>query len=103
VAEIARSYEMEIMSCAEESYLRSFGIHPGKYIDDQMIGRVFGIDVSHIKDPSQRSGCGCVLSKDIGMYDTCLFGCRYCCATTSFARAWANHVRHDPEAPSIFS
>jgi hypothetical protein len=103
LAAIARSRQMEMVSCAEESDLRSFGIQPGKCIDDRLIGRIFGIDVSHTKDPGQRSACGCVVSKDIGMYDTCLFGCRYCYATTSFARARENHARHDPEAPSIFS
>jgi DNA repair photolyase len=57
----------------------------------------------HTKDPGQRSACGCVVSKDIGMYDSCLFGCQYCYATTSFARARANFSRHDPEAPFLYS
>jgi hypothetical protein len=100
---IAQSHNMEMVSCAEEIDLRPYGIFPGKCIDDRLIGRMFGLDVSHSKDPGQRNACGCVVSKDIGMYDACLFGCRYCYATTSFGRARANYLRHDPEAPSIYS
>ena len=102
LAEIAHIHQMEMLSCAEESDFRPFGILPGKCVDDQLIGRLFGIDVSHTKDPGQRSACGCVVSKDIGMYDSCLFGCRYCYATTSFARARSNFLHHDPEAPSLY-
>lgn len=98
---IARSHQMEIVCCAEEMDLAPFGIHPGKCVDDDYIRRVFGLEVSHTKDPGQRTACGCVVSKDIGMYDSCLFGCRYCYATTSFSRARANYLRHDPDAPSL--
>jgi len=61
---------------------------------------LFNIDASHVKDPGQRKACGCVVSKDIGMYDSCLFGCQYCYATTSFTRAHSNHARHDPRSPT---
>jgi hypothetical protein len=103
LAEIARANHMEIQSCAEEFDLRPYGIRPGKCVDDEYIQRVFGLEVTHSKDPSQRKACGCVISKDIGMYDSCLFGCRYCYATTSFERARANYRRHDPDGPAIYS
>ncbi|MGN0915054.1 MAG: DUF1848 domain-containing protein [Succinivibrio sp.] len=35
------------------------------------------------KDKGQRAECGCVESKDIGMYDTCSHNCVYCYANTS--------------------
>jgi hypothetical protein len=95
--------EMEVVSCAEELDLQSFGICPGKCIDDETISQVFGLDVTHLKDPGQRKACGCVVSKDIGMYDTCLFGCRYCYATSSFERARINYQRHDPRLPSLLA
>lgn len=101
LSQIAASRGMQIFSCASEQDLRPFGIQPGKCIDDQLLQQLFNIDVSHIKDPGQRKACGCVVSKDIGAYDSCLFGCQYCYATTSFARARRNHARHDPGAPSL--
>ncbi len=94
---------MDIQTCAEAPGLASHGIPPGKCIDDGLIRRVFGLDVTHLKDPSQRSDCGCVASRDIGMYDTCLFGCIYCYATTRLDRARERHGNHDPASPSLAS
>jgi hypothetical protein len=92
---------MEIVSCAEELDLKPYGILPGKCVDDEYIAEVFGLDVAHAKDPGQRKACGCVISKDIGMYDSCLFGCRYCYATSSFERARERYNQHDPNSPSL--
>jgi len=98
---IAAENEMEMVSCAEELDLQPFEVRPGKCIDDDTISEVFGLEVTHLKDPGQRKACGCVASKDIGMYDTCLFGCRYCYATRSFERARINYQKHDPDSPSL--
>jgi hypothetical protein len=98
---IAGENGMHIVSCAETIDLRPYGVRPGKCVDDEYIQRVFGLQVTSQKDPSQREACGCVVSRDIGMYETCLFGCQYCYATTSFERARINYDRHDPHSPSL--
>jgi hypothetical protein len=92
---------MDLFSCAETRDLQVYGIRPGKCIDDDYIRDVFGLEVSHRKDPSQRAACGCVVSRDIGIYETCLFGCQYCYATGSFERARLNYQAHDPRSPSL--
>jgi hypothetical protein len=101
LAATAAENQMEIVSCAEEIDLACYGIRPGRCIDHELIQRVFGREVSAAKDPSQRKACGCVLSRDIGMYDSCLFGCQYCYATGSFESAKENYGRHDPRSPSL--
>ncbi len=101
IAQIARANDMEIFSCSEERDLTPYGISPGKCIDDDYIQATFGIEVGHKKDPGQRAACGCVVSKDIGMYDTCVFGCQYCYATGNFERSKENLESHKPESPSI--
>ena len=93
---------MEIVSCAEAIDLTPYGIRPGKCVDDAWIRRVFGLTVTEQKDPSQRDACGCVTSRDIGMYDACLFGCQYCYATSSFELARQNYAAHDPHSPSLW-
>jgi hypothetical protein len=97
----ATENRMQIFSCAETIDLQPYGVQPGKCVDDAYIKKVFDLDVTHGKDPSQREACGCVASRDIGMYESCLFGCQYCYATTSFERARANYDRHDPNSPSL--
>jgi hypothetical protein len=92
---------MQLQSCAEELDLAIYGICPGKCIDDEYIQTTFGIEVGHQKDPGQRKACGCVVSRDIGMYESCLFGCQYCYATGNFERARENHRQHEPQSPSL--
>ena len=101
MAKSAAANGMEVFSCAEELNLRGYGILPGKCVDDDYIEQVFGLNVIHTKDPNQRKFCGCVLSKDIGMYDSCLFGCSYCYATMDFKRSKERHAQHDPNSPSL--
>ena len=101
LARLARDHGLEIQSCTEEMDLAAAGIEPGKCIDDRLIRQLFGIDVSHKKDKGQRRACGCIESRDIGMYDSCLFGCAYCYATRSFDMARTHHAAHDPSSESL--
>jgi hypothetical protein len=100
---IASARGMELTSCAEEITLSHLGIKPGKCIDDEYIRAVFDIEVTHKKDKGQREACGCVESRDIGVYDTCILGCKYCYATSSFEKALINYQKHDKDAPSLIN
>lgn len=101
LAACAAACGMEIVSCAEEIDLTPFGVLPGKCIDDRVIAQAFGVNVAATKDPGQRKACGCIVSRDIGVYDSCLFGCRYCYATKNFEQARANFEKHHPDSPSL--
>jgi hypothetical protein len=92
---------MEIFSCAEECDLSPFGVHTGSCIDSRLIQQLFEVNLSAGKDTNQRKGCGCTISKDIGSYDSCLFQCTYCYATTSFPLAQTRHARHDPDGEKL--
>ena len=100
---IASVRGMELTSCAEEINLSHLEIKHGKCIDDEYIRKAFNIDVTHKKDNCQRDACGCVESRDIGVYDTCILGCRYCYATSSFDEALNNYQEHDKDAPSLIN
>ncbi|WP_155483727.1 DUF1848 family protein, partial [Vibrio campbellii] len=75
-SKIAKENSLVVETCAEDIDLNKFNIHHGKCIDDNLISRIFGFDLSSTKDKSQRKACGCVVSRDIGMYETCLHGCQ---------------------------
>jgi len=103
IVNIAGNNGIEIKSCASKIDLTGFGIPAGKCIDENYISKIFGESLDFKKDPSQRKNCNCVSSKDIGMYDSCIYGCRYCYATTSFERAKINYKNHDPDSRSLLS
>ncbi len=101
LAQIADKNNMEIQSCALKKNLGKFGILPGKCIDYDYISKIFGIKLELKKDPFQRKECGCIASKDIGMYNSCLYECQYCYATGSFEKAGINYRNHDSSSSSL--
>lgn len=54
----------------------------------------YAIRTKSNKDKGQRQFCGCIISKDIGQYDTCPHLCEYCYANNSKQVALANWQRH---------
>lgn len=46
------------------------------------------------KDRGQRQFCGCIVSKDIGQYNTCPHLCEYCYANTNKKAAYVNYKSH---------
>ncbi|MCC6345845.1 MAG: DUF1848 domain-containing protein [Nitrospirales bacterium] len=101
LAGIARTCPMEISSCADARDLSPLGIRPGKCVDDALIQELFGVTASPAKDKGQRKECGCVQSRDIGEYSTCLHGCVYCYATANREEARRKALRHNPESPFL--
>lgn len=85
----AAAHGMSMASCAEKIDLRPYGVQPGRCVDPDLMGRLFGIEVPAGKDPGQRPLCGCAPSRDIGAYDTCPRGCLYCYASRSRRPAYS--------------
>jgi hypothetical protein len=92
---------MAVESCAEAFDWSELGIKPGKCVDDRLLEELWGLGV-HRKDPGQRAACGCVVSRDIGVSDTCRHGCRYCYATRHPEVAERRHREHDPAREALF-
>jgi len=101
IAEIAKGCGISVQSCAEPDDLSSYGIPPGACIDGAYLEQALGIHLPEAKDSNQRPLCRCAPSKDIGAYDTCLYGCQYCYATRSHSRAKNTYRRHDPTLPYL--
>jgi hypothetical protein len=69
-----------LATCCEKADLAKYGVRRNACIDGELIARIRGVQKAYRKDPSQRPGCGCVQSRDVGTYNTCLHNCVYCYA-----------------------
>ena len=67
-----------------------------------ILGAANGIAFRPRKHKGMRKGCHCIESRDIGAYDSCPNGCRYCYANNSPEKALRNSRKeHDPDSPLL--
>ena len=65
----------------------TLGIHRSGCMTLDILGAANGIAFLPRKHKGARRGCHCIESRDIGAYDSCPNGCRYCYANKSPAEA----------------
>lgn len=102
IAEICRHCGIKPVTCAEAIDLSAYGIEHSHCIDAQLLQRISGNPLEVAQDPNQRPACGCASSIDIGMYDSCANGCRYCYANHSPETVRKNLAAHDPHSPLLY-
>ena len=113
-----RRWGLSITACGECRDLSMYGILPGQCISYGLMTKEFGGDQAlmeflqpggqqaltaasrsalparYLKDPGQRSCCGCIVSKDIGQYSTCMHLCAYCYANSSPAAVRRHYLQY---------
>ena len=114
-----KEWGLTLATCGERIDLDRFGIVHNKCVDDDLMIKYFSDDeilMRHLgveiesdlftgervvikskksnKDKGQRLYCGCIASKDIGQYNTCIHMCEYCYANSSKELARKNYMAH---------
>ena len=89
---IAKEHGIKLCACCELPGLYARGVQPISCVDASL----FGVDAS--RDKNQREGCNCAVSVDIGAYNSCMNGCRYCYANHSEAKVRQNYAAHRAES-----
>lgn len=101
LSDIAGKYRLTLETCGESLDLSQFGIRHGHCIDGELLEKLIGQPLSLSKDKNQREACGCMTSIDIGMYDSCANGCKYCYANHASTAVTRNIQAHDPSSPLL--
>lgn len=94
--EIAKAYNIKIVSCSEKINLEEEGIEHGHCIDPIVIERICNYTIKTTKDKNQRKECGCIESIDIGAYNTCNHKCSYCYANFNTEKVKNQSSHHIP-------
>lgn len=99
---IAASSGIEIRTCAEYEGTAVDGLGVPGCFTRNVLRRYSGIDAPPVPGGPKREGCKCDLpSRDIGAYNTCLHGCKYCYANYDMNLVRKNFRMHDPDSPLL--
>lgn len=101
MAQIASKYNLVIETCAEQINLQEVGIQHGSCIDQRLIEKITGCKLIGQKDKNQRENCGCMESVEVGVYNTCLNGCKYCYANFNDDKVKENVKLYNESAPLL--
>ena len=98
---VAQKYGIYLQTCGTDCDYSRYGIHVSGCATLEILGGANGCEFKDIKHKGMRAGCHCIESRDIGAYDTCLNGCKYCYANKSPQKARENYRLHDPASPLL--
>lgn len=98
---VAKKYGIHIQTCGTNGDYSKFGIHRSGCATLEILGAANGCEFKDLKHKGLREGCHCIESRDIGAYDTCLNGCKYCYANKSPQKARENYKFHNPSSPLL--
>ncbi|MBQ6197985.1 MAG: DUF1848 domain-containing protein [Bacteroidales bacterium] len=123
IQQLNQDWGYTLATCGEKIDIKQYDIDHNKCVDDDLMIRFFsddtrlmeflGVEITggdlfnpektiikhrNNKDKGQRQFCGCIVSKDIGEYNTCAHLCEYCYANSSKEIA-LRHLREHKSKP----
>ena len=101
LGEIAQKYDLLIQTCGTDENYETYGIHVSGCTTPEILEQANNVKYKTVKAKPMRKGCHCIPSRDIGAYDTCLNGCKYCYANKRPDLAKENVELHDKNSPLL--
>ena len=98
---IAEKNGIYLQTCGTNGDYTRYGIHASGCMTLDILGKANDISFKNLKHKGMRQGSHCIESRDIGAYDTCLNGCKYCYANKNPRKAYENYKYHDPVSPLL--
>ncbi|MDV0443689.1 DUF1848 domain-containing protein [Methanorbis rubei] len=98
---IAGQNGLLIQTCGTNGDYTRYGIQTSGCMTLDTLGSANNVRFRSLKHKGMREGCHCIESRDIGAYDTCLNGCKYCYANKNPQKARDNYKLHDSDSPLL--
>lgn len=98
---IAKKYNMLLQTCATGKDYNSFGILNSGCITTDILEKANDIKFKKLSHAGNRTNCHCVENRNIGDYNTCPNGCKYCYANRDSKVAQLNYQKHNPNSEFI--
>lgn len=98
---IAQKHQIALQICGTDEGFTRYGIQKAGCMTLEVLGHASGVTFKNLKHKGMRHGCHCIESRDIGAYETCPNGCKYCYANKDPRKAAENYKLHDPHSPLL--
>ena len=100
-SKIAQKYSLKMKTCVEGTLLDQFGFDSSGCMTKQVLENAIGNNLKIPKGKYRIRECNCIFGRDIGAYNTCLHGCRYCYANSNMQMVKRNQKLHNPDSPLL--
>ena len=99
---IAKKYNMNLRLCSKEKWLEQYGVDIKGCMRLEDYENSINKNLNIKKRMDARKGyCACLLSNDIGMYNSCPHLCTYCYANGNKNMVINNYKLHDENSPLL--
>lgn len=95
LAAIAHKYDIHLQTCGEKIDVECLGIQKGSCISHSLL-KAFDIYTAYPLAKTRGEGCDCLAYTDLGAYNCCVNGCKYCYANYDESMIKSNMSQHDP-------
>lgn len=92
---------MRIYLCCEDAGLAGKNVDAGGCLSQQVLESALGLKLRVPRKKPARRECACLLGADIGAYNTCAHGCKYCYANYDRVQVLRNLRKHDKTSPFL--
>ena len=96
-----KKFGLKIQTCAEKEDFERYGIANSGCVTAEILEAANGVKFKTASFGKARENCKCIQSRDIGAYDACLNGCKYCYANKNPKIALENIKNHNPNSPIL--
>lgn len=96
IGAIAKKHNLIIQTCATGENYEQYGVLQSGCMTSEILGKANNITFKKVRHYGNRQGCRCMENRNIGDYDTCPNGCKYCYANQNHRIAQENYKKHNP-------